>query len=133
MLAGNDSGLYILVMPEGALRGFLRKSQPLAAAATESFLEFLCSTLRTVPTPTPSSRATARQEAPWAHSSATLLASTNFRGRPIRAPRARAAAIPGRTRSRISSRSNFSERALRVLGIMLHTYARVAEWHTRGT
>ena len=34
------------------------------------------------------------QEAPWARSSATLSASTGFRGRPIRAPRARAAAMP---------------------------------------
>ncbi len=51
--------------------------------------------------PAPSWRAIARQEAPWARSSATLSASTGFRGRPIRTPRARAAAMPDRTRSRM--------------------------------
>jgi hypothetical protein len=96
---------------EEAESGFPHKSQPVAAA-TELFLERSCAALRTVPTPTPSARAIARQEAPWVRRSATLWASTRFRGRPIPAPRARAAtsqtgahAFSGRSRPCPPSRS----------------------------
>src|SRR5215472_17463853 len=102
--AGRGTSAHVLVLAQKFQSGFLHKTRLLGAATSKSFLDLSCATRRTVPMPTPNWLATARQEAPWARSSATLLASTGFRGRPIRAPRARAAAMPDRTRSRISSR-----------------------------
>lgn len=68
-------------------------AQPLTVAAIKFFLECSCTTLRTVPIPTPTSRAILRQDTPWARSSTTFSVSTGFRGRPMRAPRARAATV----------------------------------------
>ena len=59
-----------------------------------------------VATPTSSSRPTSRQDRPSARRAATRAQLTSRRGRPSRLPRARAAASPERTRSRISCRSN---------------------------
>lgn len=49
---GRGSSASLLVQAEKVLSGFPHKSQPLGAAASESFLQRSCATLRTVPMPT---------------------------------------------------------------------------------
>jgi hypothetical protein len=80
--------------------------QGFSSAGVAGISERDTSAARAVATPTPSSRPISRQDCPRALRSDTRAGSTYRRGRPSRAPRARAAARPDRTRPRISSRSN---------------------------
>src|ERR1022692_989498 len=66
----------------------------------------LACALCAVPLLTPVSRVISAQEHPWRRSDAIMEVSTATLGRPMRFPFALAAAIPLRTLSRISSRSN---------------------------
>ena len=65
---GKGLSACLLAHAEMSHRRFLQKFQPTALTATETFLECSCAALRTVPMPTPNSRAIARQEAPWVRS-----------------------------------------------------------------